>query len=148
MDKTSLSPPRFGGMLMTDQRGPDEAVMLMRLAPAGDERFSLEFDGCLVLGALHMTKGPAGLLFDITSTPSVTDGAGKPLPLLENGRLAETRRWTLAQIRLRLRTLSGQGSLPASIVDQLRFFVFETGAAPVTLDWRVQFAGRTYPLGP
>ena len=146
MDSTNISPRKFGGVLTTDQRGPDEAVMLMWLAPAQGEPFSLEFYGCLIVGALHMTKGPAGLLFDISSTPSVTDAAGKSLPLLENGRLPHAMHGTVEKIRSRLRALSGQGTMPAAVIDQLRFFVFEKGDAPVTLDWRLQFAGKTYPL--
>ena len=145
MDNTNRSPRKFGGLLMTDQRGPDEAVMVMRLAPE-DTQFSLEFYGRLIIATLHMTKGPAGLLFDASSTPSVTDAAGKPLPLLENEHLPDAMRGALEKIRSQLRSRSEKGAMPPAIVDQLRFFVFEKGDAPVTLDWRMQYAGKTYPL--
>jgi len=145
MDNTNRSPRRFGGALMTDQRSPDDAVMLMRLAPSQDEQFSLEFYGCLIIGALHMTRGPSGLLFDIASNPSVSDAAGKPLRLLENGRLPDPMRAALEKIRAHLKSRSEGGDAPA-IIDQLRFFVFEKGDAPITLEWRVQYAGKSYPL--
>jgi hypothetical protein len=134
-------------MLMTDQRGPGEAVMLMRLVPDQNEPFSFEFYGCLIIAVLHMHKGPSGLLFDVSSTPSISDGGGKPLPLLENGRLSDTMRAALERIRSHLRSRSERGpAVPPAIADQLRFFVFDKGDAPVTLDWRVHFAGKTYPL--
>lgn len=146
MDNTNLAPRHFGGVLMTDQRGPNEAVMLMRLTPAQDEQFSLEFYGRLIVAVLHMTKGPAGLLFDTSNVPAVTDGAGKTVSLLENGRLPDSMRRTLDKIRSQLRSRTERGAMPPAIVDQLRFFVFDKGDAPVTLDWRLQFAGKTYPL--
>jgi hypothetical protein len=149
MDITNRSPRRFGGLMMTDQRGADEAVMLMRLVPDQDEPFSLEFYGCLIIGALHMFKRPTGLTFDIVDTPSVTDAKGKPVPCLTSDRQPDTMRVALERIRGRLRSRSTeeQGpAVPPVIVDQLRFFVFEKGDAPVTLEWRVVYAGKTYPL--
>jgi len=146
MNDTGHIPRKFGGVLMTDQRGPDEAVMVMRLTPAPDEESALDFCGCLIIAALHMKRGPAGLLFDISSSPSVSNASGKPLPLLESIRLTDAMRRALDKLRVHLRTRSGQGTMPAAIVDQLRFFVFEKGDARVTLDWRVEFAGKSYPL--
>ena len=149
MDITNRSPRRFGGFLMTDQRSADEAVMLMRLAPDQDEPFSLEFYGCLIVAALHIFRRPTGLTFDISHTPVVTDAAGKTVSQLTADRMPDTMRSALGRIRQRLRTRSaehGGAAIPPAIVDQLQFFVFEKGDAPVTLEWRISYAGRTYPL--
>jgi hypothetical protein len=149
MDNTNRSPRRFDGVVMTDQRGRDEAVMLLRLAPAQDERFSFEFYGCLIVAVLHMFKGPAGLLFDIASTPVISDAAGKPLALLGDGRLSDSMRSALERIRSHLRsrsTAQPQAGVPPAIVDQLRFFVFDKGDALVGPEWRIGYAGKTYPL--
>jgi len=149
MDNTNRSPRRFDGVVMTDQRGRDEAVMLLRLAPAQDERFSFEFYGCLIIAVLHMFKGPSGLLFDISSTPAICDAAGKPLALLTNGQLSDSMRSALERIRSHLRSRSAaepRAGVPPAIVDQLRFYVFDKGDARVSPDWRIGYAGKTYPL--
>ena len=149
MDNTNRPPRRFGGVLMTDQRGPEEAVMLLHVAPAQDERFSFEFYGCLIIAVLHMFKGPAGLLFDIASTPVVSDGADKPLALLGNGQLSDPMRAAIDRIRSHLRSRSSaepRSAVPPAIVDQLRFFVFEKGDAVVSPEWRIRYAGKTYSL--
>jgi len=148
MDSTGPPQRRFDSLMLTDQRSPDEAVTLIRLPLSREEQLSFERSGCLIIGALHMFKGPGGLLFDVASTPEVLDAAGKPARTLTLDHLPEAVRAGLEQTRarLRFRSTEGRASLPPDIVDQLRIFVFDTAGAPVTLEWRVIYADKTYPL--
>jgi|GEM_PF-1467524 len=143
----SMSAQRLGGVLMTDQRSASEAVMIMWLAAAEDSALAPVLDRHVIIGALHISRGAAGLEFDADSIPLLSvDGA--PMTLLEGPDLTEKMHSVLRRLRARLksREASAETAVLGALADRLGFFIYETGAEAVGAGWTVDYAGRTYPM--
>lgn len=142
-NEASAGRRRLGGTLVTDRRGADEAVMIMRLAPGDDGAFAALFERTEVIGVVHMVKNAAGTwTYDRAAVPALLNAEGTVVEAYAPAARPQEIDSLVARLKARLGAKAG-GAPQAGAVENMDFFAFEKGSAG---PWFVGYAGKVYPL--